>query len=66
MEITTLRTTCPDGAVCPSIHRIDTDSENLYVITKRVTDPAVLAAFDGMVGADEQLGVAPRTLLPEV
>lgn len=66
MKITTLRSThCPANRQCPSIHRLDTDPEGLYVIAKKVTDPAVLAAFAGRVAADEHLGWVPGTLIPE-
>lgn len=66
MEITTLRTVCPESPVCPSVHRIDTDSENLYVILKKVTDPDVLAGFASLIAPDEILGTAPNALFPEV
>lgn len=37
-----------------------------YVITKKVTDPAVTAAFAHLVADDEQLGYVPADLIPEV
>ncbi len=68
MKITTLRSdsSCPNTRTCPSIHRLDTDPEGLYVITKKVTDLAVLAAFAPLIAGDEQLGRAPESLLPEL
>lgn len=69
MKITTLRTTagsCPDVYTCPSVHALDLHPERRYVITTVETDPAILAAFDHLIGPGEQLGWAPAELLPEV
>ena len=35
------------------------------MITKKVTDPAVIAAFARLVAGDEQLGYVPTDLIPE-
>ncbi|ANY06586.1 hypothetical protein [Pseudonocardia sp. HH130630-07] len=68
MLITTLRTTsnCPDDGTCPSVHRTAEHPDRLYVITKRVDDPAITAAFAHLVADDELLGFVPADLLPEV
>ena len=69
ITITTLRSTadsCPDRRTCPSIHRVTDRPERRYVITKRVTDAAEIAAFAQLVGAGEQLGWLPAELLPEL
>ena len=66
IEIVTLRTSCPDNRICPSIHAITDEPHRRYVITKKVTDPAVNAAFTHLVGEDEQLGYVPTELIPEV
>jgi len=69
ITITTLRTTdtsCPDNRTCPSIHAIADEPGRRYVITKRVVDPAVAAAFAQLVADDEQLGYVPTDLIPEV
>ncbi len=69
IKITTLRTTdmsCPDTRSCPSIHVVAGEPGRRYVITKKVTDPAVAAAFAHLVADDEQLGFLPTDLIPEV
>jgi hypothetical protein len=69
VKITTLRATdvlCPDTRSCPSIHAVAGEPDRRYVITKRVTDPAVATAFAHLVADDEQLGYVPADLLPEV
>ncbi|MBV9651729.1 MAG: hypothetical protein JO296_16555 [Pseudonocardiales bacterium] len=69
VEIHTLRTTadlCPDNRTCPSIHAVADEPERRYVITKKVTDPTVAAAFAHLVADDEQLGYVPTGLIPEV
>jgi len=68
ITITTLRTTseCPDNRTCPSIHAVAEQPDRRYVITKEVTDPAVIAAFAHLVSGDEQLGYLPADLIPEV
>ncbi len=67
VEIITLRTTdeCPDNRTCPSIHAVTGEPGRRYVITKKVTDPAVVAAFTHLVALDEQLGYVPTDLIPE-
>lgn len=69
IKIITLRTTdasCPDTRSCPSIRAIVDEPNRRYVITKKVTDPAVAAAFAHLVADDEQLGYVPTDLIPEV
>ncbi|MGQ0773014.1 MAG: hypothetical protein ACT4NY_01100 [Pseudonocardiales bacterium] len=69
IKITTLRTTsthCPDTRSCTSIHAVTGEPDRRYVITKKVTDPAVIAAFAHLVAGDEQLGYVPMDLIPEV
>ncbi|MGA9312253.1 MAG: hypothetical protein WBV74_18070 [Pseudonocardiaceae bacterium] len=67
VDIITLRTTdqCPDNRTCPSIHAVTGEPDRRYVITKKVTDPAVIAAFARLVAGDEQLGYVPTDLIPE-
>jgi hypothetical protein len=63
MKITTLRTTgCPDERSCVSIHTLDRHPDRRYVITKRETDPDILAAFAPLIGVDEQLGYGPADI----
>lgn len=65
MKITTLRTTgCPDERTCVSIHDLDIHPERRYVITKRETNPDILAAFAHLMAADEQLGYGPADMFP--
>lgn len=69
IKVTTLRITgtpCPDTRSCPSIHAVADEPDRRYVITKKVTDPAVIAAFAHFVADDEQLGYVPIDLIPEV
>lgn len=68
ITIRTLRTTdfCPDNRTCPSIHAVADEPDRRYVVTKKVTDPAVVAAFAPLVADDEQLGYVPTNLIPEV
>lgn len=65
-KITVLREDpCADGIKCPMVAEV-AGEEDLFVITKRVTDPELLAAFADRIGPDEELGRMPRALLPEV
>ncbi len=68
MKITTLRTTsgCSDIDTCPSLHRTDENPDGVFVISKRVDDPRILAAFASKMAPDEVLGFVPNDLLPEV
>lgn len=69
IKITTLRTTgtvCPDNRSCTSINVLADEPDRRYVVTKKVTDPAVISAFAHLVGDDEQLGYVPADLIPEV
>lgn len=68
MRITTLRTTsdCPDENTCPSLHRTDEHPGGVFVISKRVDDPAVVDAFAHLMAPDEVLGFVPNDLIPEV
>lgn len=71
MKITTLRTmagtsVCGDYDECPSLHRTNEHPDRVFVIAKRVEDPALLDAFASRVGPDEVLGFVPNELLPEV
>jgi len=66
MKITTLRTAggCPDERTCVSIHDLDIHPERRYVITKRETNPDILAAFAHLMADDEQLGYGPADMFP--
>ena len=73
MKITVLRTLagndahCPAGSsTCPAVIAIDQHPERRYVITKKETDPAVLAALDPYLAEDEQVGWAAAELLAEI
>lgn len=72
MKITTLRTLagddayCPNERTCPSVHALDMHPERRYVITKRETDPGIIAAFAPLMADDEQLGWTPDALFPEI
>ncbi|MGH3937967.1 MAG: hypothetical protein ACRDTG_04920 [Pseudonocardiaceae bacterium] len=69
IKITTLRAAdsfCPDTRSCASISAVADEPGRRYVITKKVTDPAVASAFAHLVGEDEQLGYVPTDLIPEV
>ena len=69
IKITRLRATdmlCPDNRSCTSIHAVADEPDRRYVITKKVTDPAVAAAFAHLVADDEQLRYVPADLIPEV
>lgn len=68
-KITTLRradTSCPDNRSCTSINALADEPDRRYVVTKKVTDPAVISAFAHLVSNDEQLGYVPTDLIPEV
>lgn len=65
-EIITLRTTCPDTRTCPAVKEVPATPGVRYVIGKRVTDPALRAAFAAHLGDDEDLVEVPTDLLPEV
>lgn len=69
VKITTLRTLagtdqCTDYPTCPGVHELDVDPDHRYVVAKTITDPAELAAFDGMLGDGEVAGWMPGGFLP--
>lgn len=67
MKIETVRTTagsCPDERTCVSLHNLDLHPDRRYVITKRETDPQILAAFAHLMAPDEQLGWGPADFFP--
>jgi hypothetical protein len=41
-------------------------TDDLFVVTRVVDDPAVLAEFAHLVGPGEQLGYVPRELLKDL
>jgi transcriptional regulator with XRE-family HTH domain len=49
-----------------AINEARNEPDRRYVITKKVTDPVVAAAFAQFVADDEQLGYVPADLIPEV
>jgi hypothetical protein len=53
---------CPDGRTCPAVYR--SNRGTVFIVGKRVTDPAVLA--QAAIGDDEVLSEVPAHLLPEV
>ncbi|HZG90926.1 MAG TPA: hypothetical protein VEZ42_12005 [Pseudonocardia sp.] len=71
IEIETLRSVagtdhCPDGRVCPSIHRVARRPDRRYIVVKRLDDAEEAAAFAPLVGADDLVGWVPAELLPDV
>jgi hypothetical protein len=67
MKITVLRAaSCIEGDTCPLIGRVDVYPDELLIVARQVTDPAVLAQFASRMGPGEILGAVPVTLLPEV
>jgi hypothetical protein len=66
IEIVTLRTSCPDGRTCPAVKAVPSMPGSRYIVGKRVTDPALLAAFAPHLAPDEDLIEVPTELLPEV
>jgi sulfur carrier protein ThiS len=53
---------CPDGRTCPAV--LTSNRETVFVVGKRVTDPAALAQM--AIGDDEIAVEVPGSLLPEV
>lgn len=62
VKLTKMRDLCPDGRTCPAVHA--GSQGTVFVIGKRVTDPAVLAQM--AIGDDETVVEVPAALLPEV
>lgn len=62
LKLTKVRDLCPDGRTCPAVHT--SNRETVFVIGKRVTDPAALAQM--AIGDDETVVEVPVSLLPEV
>jgi hypothetical protein len=54
----------PGSSTGQSIHTLDEHPDRRYVITKRETDPDILAAFAPLMGEDEQLGHGPADMFP--
>jgi hypothetical protein len=68
MQIRTLLSTaekCPVDRTCPSVHELDTDPEHRYVISKRLTTPAEVAALEPLLGEGEVAGYMPAGFIPE-
>lgn len=68
MKITILHTVagtpdCPTEGTCAAILDLDLYPERRYMILKRETDPAILAACAHLIGADEMLGYTSRDFL---
>jgi hypothetical protein len=66
IDIVTLRGGCADGRTCPAVKAVPATPGVRYVIGKRVTDPALRAAFASHLAEDEDLVEIPTELLPEV
>lgn len=78
LEITTLTTAattapaaapggpCETGRTCEGVHTLSDHPAEYYVITTKVTDSAVLAAFASRVGENEQLGTVRQRIIDEV
>jgi hypothetical protein len=65
IQITTLRTACPDGRTCPAVHAVVGRPAVRYIVG-RVPDTATVAAFADRVGPGEAVVEVPTDLLPEV
>lgn len=68
MKITTLLSTadhCPVDRTCPSVHDLDIDPENRYVISKRLTTQGEAALFGPLLRAGEVAGFMPVGFLPD-
>lgn len=66
LEIRTLVTTaseCGESRVCPSVHEVVGDTEELWVVSKRTT-PAEAAPFQHLLDKGEVVGWMPAGLLP--
>jgi hypothetical protein len=61
-----LRSSCPDGRTCPAVTAVPALPGSRFVIGKRVSDPALRAAFAAHLAEDEELVMVPAELLPEV
>jgi hypothetical protein len=67
MNMTVLRSaSCIEGDTCPMIGSVDVYPDELLIVGRQVTDPAVLAEFASHIGLGEILSAIPVTLLPEV
>lgn len=67
MKITTLLTVatdCPVDRTCPSVHDLDIDPENRYVISKRLTTLGEAALFEPLLEVGEVAGFMPFGFLP--
>jgi hypothetical protein len=67
MKITTLLTAaddCPVDRTCPSVHDLDIDPENRYVISKRLTTQGEAALLEPLMEAGEIAGFMPAGFLP--
>jgi hypothetical protein len=57
---------CADGRKCPAVIEVEGEEE-LFVISKPVSDPELLALLGNRLGPGEGLSTVPRTLFfPEV
>lgn len=67
MKITTLLTAaddCPVDRTCPSVHDLDIDPENRYVISKRLTTEGEAALLKPLLEVGEVAGFMPAGFLP--
>jgi hypothetical protein len=53
---------CADGIKCPMVAEV-AGEEDLFVITKDVQDPDLLAAFADRIGPGEHLGRISRSVI---
>lgn len=68
MKITTLLTAaddCPVDRTCPSVHDLDIDPENRYVISKRLTTQGEAALLGPLLDVGEVAGFMPVGFLPD-
>lgn len=68
VEVTVLRSSgpCGDDEECPAVTRVSARPGRHYFVGTPETDPEVLAAHAGKIGATEMLFWEPSSLIPEL
>ena len=62
MKLTILRSTCPNGRICPTVYK--TDRDTLIIQGYKILDADERAAL-GLPAGEDAVEI-PRSLLPEV
>jgi hypothetical protein len=57
---------CDVRRTCEGVHTVAGVDDRYFVIVSSVTDPEVLHAFRGYIGAGESLGTVRRPIIDEV